>query len=34
MDDSSAKKQEREKLLAETIIYLFLAPLRIAFSLQ
>lgn len=36
MDDSPAKKQEREKMLAEAIIYLFSAPLEIAlsFSLQ
>lgn len=32
MDDSPAKKQEGEKLLVETIIYLFSAPLGIAFS--
>lgn len=32
MDDSPAKKQEREKLLVEAIIYLFSAPLGTAFS--
>ncbi len=32
MDDSPSNKPEREKQLAETIIYLCSAPLGIAFS--